>query len=121
MIDRTVYLSFHRGCSTYFALSLFHALRARDFDVFIDAGEYDLRDPIDLAEIEARVHFLVILAPCLIENLQNPDDPMWRELNQAIHKRRKISLVFPAEKLILAPVAPRANNTRNHNVARPNT
>lgn len=90
MTDRAIYLSFHRNFSFYLALGLFHALRARGFDVFMDAGEYDLRDSIDLAEIEARSHFLIVLTPCLIETLQNPNDPMWPEIERATHSRRNI-------------------------------
>ncbi len=90
MNDRAVYLSFRRSYSCSLALSLFHGLQVRGFDVFIDAGEYDLRDSIDLAEIESRPHFLIVLTPCLIESLQNSDDPMWREIEQATHTRRNI-------------------------------
>ncbi len=90
MNERAVYLSYRRSFSHYLALSLFHALRARGFDVYMNAGDYDLRDSIDLAQIEARPHFLIVLTPCLIETLQNADDPMWREIEQAIHTRRNI-------------------------------
>jgi tetratricopeptide (TPR) repeat protein len=90
MNDRTVYLSFRRRYSYYLALGLFHALRARGIDVYMDADEADRRDTVDLAEIEARPHFLILLTPGLCEALQDPDDPMRREIDHAVHKRRNI-------------------------------
>ncbi len=70
MNDRSVYICYSRSHSAALALALFHTLRARNCDVFIDAGDFDCRDVLDLAQIEARAHFLVLLAPGLIETFQ---------------------------------------------------
>jgi tetratricopeptide (TPR) repeat protein len=84
-------------------MALFQALRASEYDVFMDAGALDERDDVDRAQIAARSHFLVILTPALIaslqtrdssrgfiETLQQPDDPMRSEIEQAVANRRNI-------------------------------
>lgn len=90
MNARAVYLSYRRSFSHYVALGLFHELRRLGFDVYMNAGEYDLRDAVDLAQIDARSHFLIVLTPSLLETLQASDDPLWREIERALHGRRNI-------------------------------
>lgn len=84
MGEPSVYLSYHHQFSGVLARALFHALRAAGSRVFLSS------DPLDLRQIEANAYFLVIITPALIELLQNPDDHMVLEINEAIHKRRGI-------------------------------
>ena len=90
MIDRSVYISYRRRYCFSAALALFHALRAEGCDVFMDAGAFNDRDAVDLAQIEARAHFLVVIAPGMVEMVQKPDDSMAREIERAVASRRNI-------------------------------
>src|SRR5689334_13242761 len=85
-----VYICYRRSFSSSIALALFHALREQDCDVFMDVRKFDNRDAVDLSQIEAHVHFLVILTPGLIEPFQDADDPTRREIEYAISRRRSI-------------------------------
>ena len=49
---------------------------------------------VDLRQIEAHAHFLVVLTPGLIEPLQDADDPMRREIEHAIAERRSITPIL---------------------------
>lgn len=90
MTDRSAYICYRRGFSDWIALALFHALRARGCDAFIDVGAVEQRDALHFAQIEARTHFFVVLAPGVIEAIQPPDDPMRLEIEQAARARRGI-------------------------------
>ncbi len=90
MNERTLYLSYHRSFSYSLALALFHRLRARGCDVFLDVERFDRRDPQAVAQIEARAHFLILLTPGMIEPMQHPDDPLGCEIDRAIRIRRSI-------------------------------
>lgn len=85
-----IYLSYRRGFSASIALALAHALRAQCCDVFMEANPFDNRDALDLAQIEAHTHFLVVLTPALIESLQDANDPMRAEIEHALSTRRNI-------------------------------
>jgi tetratricopeptide (TPR) repeat protein len=85
-----VYICYRRSFSASIALALFHALREQGCDVFMDVNRFDNRDAVDLAQIEAHVHFLLVLTPGLIEPLQNADDPTRREIEYAIARRRSV-------------------------------
>lgn len=90
MTDRSAYICYRRGFSDCIALALFHALRARGCDVFVDVGAVEQRDGLHFAQIEARTHFLVVLAPGVIEPLQQSSDPMRLEIDHAAGSRRGI-------------------------------
>lgn len=90
MTDRSIYISYHRRFSCSIALALFHALRAAGFDVYLNAGSFDERDAVDLAQIDARAHFLVIMTPALIDTLQTSDEPMCHEIERAVAQRRNV-------------------------------
>ncbi|MCZ2094962.1 MAG: hypothetical protein LC121_01575 [Anaerolineae bacterium] len=90
MNDRTVYISYRRRYGFSAALALFHALRAEGCDVFMDASAFNDRDEVDLAQIEARAHFLIVVAAGMIELLQKPDESLSREIEHAVAKRRNI-------------------------------
>jgi len=85
-----VYISYRRSFSSAIALALFHALREQGCDVFMVANPVDDRDALDLAQIEAHAHFLILLTPGLIEPLQDADDPTRREIEHAVAARRGI-------------------------------
>ncbi|MEO8394834.1 MAG: tetratricopeptide repeat protein, partial [Chloroflexota bacterium] len=59
-------------------------------DVFMDVHKFDNRDAVDLSQIDAHVHFVVLLTPGLIEPFQDADDPTRREIEYAISRRRSI-------------------------------
>lgn len=90
MSDRSVYISYRRRYCFSAALALFHALRAEGCDVFMDASPFNDRDAVDLAQIEARANFLILIAPGVVEMLQKPDDAMALEIAQAVSRRRNI-------------------------------
>lgn len=90
MIERAVYISYRRRFSYSAALSLFHALRALGCDVFMDTSAFSQRDAVDLAQIEARAHFLVVIAPGMTDIQHKADSPMVGEVERAVALRRNV-------------------------------
>lgn len=90
MNDRSVYISYSRRYCCAGALSLFHALRGAGCDVYMNVSAFNDRDEIDLAQIDARAHFLVVVAPGMVELLQKPNESMTQEIERAVARRRNI-------------------------------
>lgn len=89
---KTVFISYRRSVASYIARAIFMDLRANGYDVFMDVESIDSGqfDRIILNQIEARAHFLVILAPGTVERCAEPGDWLRREIEYAIDKRRNI-------------------------------
>src|SRR5579871_1897620 len=84
-----LYISYRSVFSAALALAFFHCLRAQGLDVYM-ALSGDTRDEVDQTQIEARTVFLPLLTPALVEPFQDADDPMRREIEYAVSKRRLI-------------------------------
>ena len=89
---KTVFISYRRNVSAFIARAVFQDLRANGYDVFMDVENIDSGqfDTIILRQIEARAHFVVILAPGTIERCVEPDDWLRREIEHAIDTQRNI-------------------------------
>ncbi|MEP7292238.1 MAG: tetratricopeptide repeat protein [Chloroflexota bacterium] len=90
MTEPSIYLSYRPGYSDALALALFHSLRAERYDTYLHPGALEQRDAVDFGQIAARTHFLVLIAPGVVETLQKPDDLMRLEIDQAVRTRRGI-------------------------------
>ncbi|MEO1442654.1 MAG: tetratricopeptide repeat protein, partial [Chloroflexota bacterium] len=63
-------------------------------------------DNIDLRQIEAREHFIVILAPEVINTALNPDSRIYREFKTAVESQRNIIALTPKDFEMSATPAP---------------
>lgn len=94
--NRTVYISYRRDVTKELALLLFKELTHRGFDVFLDkegTNTGDIAEPL-LSQIEAREHFIVLLAQGTLERCRKPEDWLRREIEFAIQKKRNIISVL---------------------------
>ncbi len=93
---KTVFISYRRAVSWAIARLVYNYLRGQGYDVFMDVESLDAGqfDTILLRQIEARAHFIVILAPGTLERCAEPDDWLRREIEHAIdHKRNIVPLL----------------------------
>ena len=88
----TVFLSYRRNVSSFIARAVFQDLRQHGYDVFMDVESIDSGqfEPIILAQIAARAHFLVILTHGTLERCQELDDWLRREIEYAMELRRNV-------------------------------
>ncbi|MBK8022986.1 MAG: tetratricopeptide repeat protein [Chloroflexi bacterium] len=89
--EKTIFISYRRT-SYYTALTVFHALKARGYDVFfdfesIDSGSFE---QTILNQIRARAHFLLILQADTLSRCNEPSDWVRREIEMAIAERRNV-------------------------------
>lgn len=89
---KTVFISYRRAPSSMTARALFQALRERDCDVFMDVESIDsgFFEKIILRQIEARMHFILVLEPETLTRCDNPNDWLRREVELAIALNRNI-------------------------------
>lgn len=90
-IEKTVFISYRRT-NIAWALAIFQNLTQYGFDVFFDysgIASGDFEQSI-LENINARVHFLVLLTPSALENCVDASDWLRREIEAAIDSRRNI-------------------------------
>lgn len=94
-IDNTIFISYRRTNLSW-ALAIYQNLTAHGYDVFFDYQSVNSGDleQIILANVRARVHFLVLLTPSALERLTNPDDWMRKEIETAIEEKRNIIPLF---------------------------
>ena len=91
-VNTTVFISHRRENSVFHARAVFMDLRDHGYDVFLDAGHAagDVPRDVLLNQIAARVHFILILVPGSLERCAQPDDPLRKEIEQAIESGRHI-------------------------------
>ncbi|MCB9453875.1 MAG: toll/interleukin-1 receptor domain-containing protein, partial [Anaerolineaceae bacterium] len=91
-----VFISYRRSVSQDRALLIFHKLRERDYDVFLDVNTIDSGafDRIIINQIAARPHFLLILSPGSLERCANEGDWLRQEIEEAFRLKRNIVPVF---------------------------
>jgi hypothetical protein len=90
--QKTVFISYRRSVTKYLALMLFKELQQRGYDVFWDidgigAGDFE---KIIFEQIEAREHFIVLLAHGTLDRVFEPGDWFRREIEYAIETKRNI-------------------------------
>ena len=90
-IEKTVFISYRRT-NIPWALAIFHNLTHHGYDVFFDfngiaSGDFER---VIIENINARAHFLVLLAPSALERCNDPEDLLRREIETAIETRRNI-------------------------------
>ncbi|MBZ0294253.1 MAG: toll/interleukin-1 receptor domain-containing protein, partial [Anaerolineae bacterium] len=91
-----IFISYRRSVSRDLAQLIFHVLRARDYDVFLDVNTIDSGqfDRIILNQIEARPHFLLILKPGSLQRCADPGDWLRREIEEALRLKRNIVPIY---------------------------
>ncbi len=89
---KTVFISYRRNAAAFPARAIFQDLRDHGYDVFMDVESIDSGqfDRIILKQIEARAHFLLILAPGTVERCIEPGDWLRREIEHAMDHGRNI-------------------------------
>jgi hypothetical protein len=90
-VEKTVFISYRRRDEPW-ALAVFADLTQHGFDVFVDyeriaSGNFET---VILENIRARAHFLVLLTPTALENDDDPDDWLRREIEAALDSQRNI-------------------------------
>jgi tetratricopeptide (TPR) repeat protein len=90
-IEKTVFICYRRR-NIPWALAIFQNLKHDGYDVFIDyngiaSGDFE---QVIVENINARAHFLVLLAPSALERCSDPGDLLRREIETAIETRRNI-------------------------------
>lgn len=91
-VENSVFISYRRSTSSFFARAIFQDLRDHDFDVFMDVESIDSGEfkGVIFNQIAARAHFLVILTPGSVERCIMPKDWLRREVEHAIDLQRNI-------------------------------
>lgn len=91
-MDNSVFISYRRSTSAYFARAIYQNLRDHGLDVFMDVESIDQGqfDTIILNQIKARPYFLVILSPGCLDRCAQPGDWLRREIEFAIAQARMI-------------------------------
>jgi tetratricopeptide (TPR) repeat protein len=90
--SKMVFISYRRDVTPVLADSIKDKLVDLDYDVFLDiddigAGDFD---EIILTQIEAREHFIILLAKGSLKRCSKPGDWLRREIEFAIDKKRNI-------------------------------
>ncbi|MFZ4813122.1 MAG: tetratricopeptide repeat protein [Phototrophicaceae bacterium] len=92
MPDKSVYISYRPAESLHIAQPLFNGLRKAGYDVFMDIE--DGVDAINLHQIVAREHFIMILTPGALGSVGKAEDRLATEFYEAVkHKRNMVLLV----------------------------
>ena len=91
IIQKTVFISYRRR-NVPWALAIQQYLKAAGFDVFFDYTSINSGDfsQIITENIQARAHFLVLLAPSALEGCARPTDWLRREIEIAMDNQRNI-------------------------------
>ncbi len=91
-MDNSIFISYRRSTSAYFARAVYQDLRDYHFDVFMDVESIDQGqfDTIILNQIKARPYFLIILSPGCLDRCLQPGDWLRREIEFAINEGRRV-------------------------------
>ncbi|MEO0565124.1 MAG: tetratricopeptide repeat protein, partial [Chloroflexota bacterium] len=90
MPDKSVYISYRPEQSLHIAQPLFNGLKGLGYDVFMDINEGV--DEVNLHQIAAREHFIILLTPGAISNAK--DDRIESEFEQAVAVKRNIVMLL---------------------------
>ena len=94
MVDfqKTVFISYRRSTSKYLAMLIYKYLTGQSHDVFLDIESIDSGafDQAILTEIEARAHFVLLLAPGTLNRCSEPGDWLRQEIEHAMRCERNI-------------------------------
>lgn len=90
--NKTVFISYRRNPSISWARNIYNDLTNHGYDVFFDIksvknGEFDR---LILNQIEARMHFILLLTPTSLDRCDDPEDWLRREIEHAMEHRRNI-------------------------------
>ncbi|CAN5908972.1 hypothetical protein BH11PSE8_BH11PSE8_00210 [soil metagenome] len=89
--EKTVFISYRRKDIAW-ALAIYQALSAADYDVFFDFQSVthgDFERAI-LSNILTRAHFIVLLTPSALDRCGDPRDWVRREIETALEARRNV-------------------------------
>jgi tetratricopeptide (TPR) repeat protein len=91
MLEKTVFFSYRR-INVYAARAVYQDLTSHGYDCFLDyesinAGSFE---QVILTQIAARAHFVLILAPGVLDRCADPGDWLRREIEYALELKRSI-------------------------------
>ncbi len=91
-MSESVYISYRHDVSQYIARAIFGNLRKRDYDVFMDVEDIDpiQFESVNMNQVATRSHFVLVLMVGSLERCKAPNDPLRREIEQAINTQRHI-------------------------------
>lgn len=92
MSTKTVYISYVPSRSLYIAQPLFNGLIRLEYDVFMDIDE-DIA-PASLRQVAAREHFVMILAPGVLDRAGAKDDRLTLDFEEAVRHKRNMVLLL---------------------------
>jgi tetratricopeptide (TPR) repeat protein len=96
-IEKTIFISYRRTYISW-ALAISQYLTHHGYDVFIDYQNIDSGDfeKVIFENIMARAHFLILLAPSVLERCENINDMFRMEIELALdNKRNVIPIMLP--------------------------
>ena len=114
---KTVYISYRPSRSLHIAQPLFNELHGRDFDVFMDLE--DGVDSVNLRQIAAREHFIMVITPGTLSKIKNEDqDRLVLEFKTAAKLRRNIIVVTTRDVTLSAELDTLSADSVLHNLSR---
>jgi tetratricopeptide (TPR) repeat protein len=90
--NKTVFISYRRDVSEFIARSIFLDLKYHDYDVFMDVESIDSGqfEKVILNQINARIHFIIILTKGTLNRCIQPEDWLRKEIEHALDGQRNI-------------------------------
>ncbi|HUV15729.1 MAG TPA: toll/interleukin-1 receptor domain-containing protein [Pelolinea sp.] len=91
-MNKSIFISYRRKSSFWFAKSIFDKLKSFGYDVFFDIARINNGEfaEIIISQIWARPHFIIILDEGTLERTVNEDDWLRKEITVAIMANRNI-------------------------------
>ncbi|MFZ4828329.1 MAG: tetratricopeptide repeat protein [Phototrophicaceae bacterium] len=91
-VQRTVYLSYRHPLNQWQARTITLVLEKYGFNVL--RSEANMDEQTVLKQIEARAHFILLLAPDSFRQIEQRTDRFRKEIDHAIQKKRNITILF---------------------------
>lgn len=91
-VQRTVYLSYRHPLNQWQARTITLVLEKYGFNVL--RSEASMDEQTVLKQIEARAHFILLLAPESLSHIEQRNDRLRKEIDHAINKKRNITILY---------------------------
>src|ERR1700694_4762115 len=98
-MQNNVYIGYHRFASPYVVYAIYQTLRTLGIDAFVDVEENDANslDAVCLAQIAARVYFVVVLTPGSLDQFTVSQNLLCAEVEHALDTNRKLLVLATPE------------------------
>ncbi|MEM6282324.1 MAG: tetratricopeptide repeat protein [Chloroflexota bacterium] len=93
MPGKRVYISFSPFHSLHIVQPIYNSLLDSGYDAYVNMEA--TVDEVDLRQIEAREHFIIILAPEVLATALNPESRIYQELKTALKSKRNLVALTP--------------------------